>query len=197
MRAILGNPRYTGRQVWNRQRREEVLVDVHDVALGDETVMRWNDESDWVWSTAHTHEATIEPSDFEQAQRIRAAGAHRPTEAKRRTTIRRSTLSGLVACGLCGRRMQGQPNHGHTYYRCRFPSEYALTAQLDHPRTVYVQEAPIVAAVDRWLARLFDSKHIDDTCRVLAGASEVDDAAAAPVESARHLLADAHARLAK
>ena len=28
------NPRYTGRQVWNRQRKDEVLVDVHDVASG-------------------------------------------------------------------------------------------------------------------------------------------------------------------
>jgi site-specific DNA recombinase len=34
VRAILTNPRYTGRQVWNRQRRDEVLLDVHDVALG-------------------------------------------------------------------------------------------------------------------------------------------------------------------
>ncbi|MEO8697401.1 MAG: recombinase family protein, partial [Acidimicrobiales bacterium] len=28
IRAILRNPRYTGRQVWNRQRRDEVLIDV-------------------------------------------------------------------------------------------------------------------------------------------------------------------------
>jgi site-specific DNA recombinase len=34
IRAILANPRYTGHQVWNRQRRDEVLIDVDDVALG-------------------------------------------------------------------------------------------------------------------------------------------------------------------
>ncbi len=34
VRAILTNPRYTGRQVWNRQRKDEVLLDVNDVALG-------------------------------------------------------------------------------------------------------------------------------------------------------------------
>src|SRR4051812_17043155 len=61
VRAILSNPRYTGRQVWNRQRREEVLVDVQDVALGHETVMRWNHEAEWVWSTELVHEAIIEP----------------------------------------------------------------------------------------------------------------------------------------
>ena len=36
-RAILGNPRYTGHQVWNRQRHDEVLIEVQNVALGHET----------------------------------------------------------------------------------------------------------------------------------------------------------------
>jgi hypothetical protein len=45
VRTILRNPRYTGRQVWNRQRRDEVLIDVEDVALGHATKMRWNQES--------------------------------------------------------------------------------------------------------------------------------------------------------
>jgi len=34
VRAILINPRYTGVAVWGRQRRDEVLVDVKDVAAG-------------------------------------------------------------------------------------------------------------------------------------------------------------------
>ena len=46
--AILLNPRYTGRNVWNRQRRDEVLLDVDDVAAGHETKLRWNDQSDWI-----------------------------------------------------------------------------------------------------------------------------------------------------
>ncbi len=37
VRTILHNPRYTGREVWNLQRWEEVLIDVDDVALGHET----------------------------------------------------------------------------------------------------------------------------------------------------------------
>ncbi len=32
--AHLNNPRYTGREVWNRQRRDEELLDVEDVAAG-------------------------------------------------------------------------------------------------------------------------------------------------------------------
>ena len=42
VRAILTNPRYTGHQVWNKQRRQEVLLDIDDVALGHVTKLRWN-----------------------------------------------------------------------------------------------------------------------------------------------------------
>ena len=59
VRAILGNPRYTGRQVCNRQRRDEVLIDVRDVALGHETRMRWNGLDKWVWSTELVHEPLV------------------------------------------------------------------------------------------------------------------------------------------
>ncbi len=33
VRAILTNPRYTGRQVWNKQRTDEILMNVEDVAM--------------------------------------------------------------------------------------------------------------------------------------------------------------------
>src|SRR3954453_16881981 len=59
VRAILGNPRYTGRQVWNKQRKEEVLLDVQDVGMGYETRMRWNDPDTWVWSDAVVHEPLV------------------------------------------------------------------------------------------------------------------------------------------
>ncbi len=59
MRAILENPRYTGHQVWNKQRRDEALIDVHDVGLGHQTRMRWNDPSEWFWSEEPSHQALI------------------------------------------------------------------------------------------------------------------------------------------
>ena len=34
---ILTNSRYTGRQVWNRQRKQEILLDIGDIAAGYET----------------------------------------------------------------------------------------------------------------------------------------------------------------
>jgi hypothetical protein len=50
VRAILKNPRYTGRQVCNQHRKEEVLLDVAEVALGYETKLGWHDPGCWVWS---------------------------------------------------------------------------------------------------------------------------------------------------
>lgn len=42
MRAILINPRYTGYEVWNKQRKEERLLDIDDVTLGHTTRMTHN-----------------------------------------------------------------------------------------------------------------------------------------------------------
>ncbi|WP_329101454.1 recombinase family protein [Micromonospora sp. NBC_01699] len=52
VRVILLNPRYAGRQVWNRQRKAEILIDIEDVALGHETKMRWNPTREWIYSAA-------------------------------------------------------------------------------------------------------------------------------------------------
>jgi hypothetical protein len=68
-----GNARYTGRQVWNRQRRDEVLIDVNDVALGHQTCQRWRSEGDWIWSTQQTHQALVTDEDFRRVQSQLAA----------------------------------------------------------------------------------------------------------------------------
>lgn len=70
IRAILTNPRYTGRQVWNRQRKDEVLIDVDDVVLGHETKLRWNDTGQWLWSQHQAHEPLIDTTAFEQTQTV-------------------------------------------------------------------------------------------------------------------------------
>jgi site-specific DNA recombinase len=70
VRSILQNPRYTGREVWNKQRRDEVLISVDDVALGHETKMRWNDRDDWVWSERQMHEPLVMTELFEATQAV-------------------------------------------------------------------------------------------------------------------------------
>jgi DNA invertase Pin-like site-specific DNA recombinase len=197
VRAILKNPRYTGRQVWNRQRRDEVLVDVDDVALGHETKLRWNDKADWIWSNDETHEALVSTDDFVKVQEHMAAGVRRPASRKPRTTERPYVLRGLLFCGICGRRMGGQHTHGDAYYRCRYPAEYALANEVDHPRTVYVREDDIVCDLDRWLTTVFDPDNLDETCALLAAASVADDVDAAAIEAARRKLEDCDSRLAR
>jgi len=171
VRSILQNPRYTGREVWNKQRREEVLLDVEDVALGHESKMRWNHRSEWVWSEHPTHPAIVEPDTFATAQDI-FAGAQRSAVRKEKTR-HPYVLSGLVCCALCGRKMQASWNHGNAYYRCKFPAEYAITEE-KHAKTVYVREKAIVPSLDEWIGGLFAEEHLDTTCEALAAVSDLD-----------------------
>lgn len=169
VRAILGNPRYTGRQVWNRQRRDEILIDVRDVALGHETRMRWNDRDAWVWSQELTHEPLVSVELYEQVQAqfetTRRASTRTPKEG------RHYVLAGLMTCGKCGRRMHGAWNHGHPNYRCQFSNQYAIDPT-EHPRTLSVNEASLVPGLDRWLGSLFEPERLDDTCAALAAVSD-------------------------
>jgi site-specific DNA recombinase len=57
--TILRNPRYTGRQVWNRQRTDRDLVDPGDIALGHRPVQRWNLPDGWVISRKPAHPALV------------------------------------------------------------------------------------------------------------------------------------------
>jgi site-specific DNA recombinase len=133
--------------------------------------MRWNPSSQWVWSEHQTHPAIIDLDTFESAQDI-FAGAQR-TKARREQTRNTYVLSGMVRCAQCGRKMQGSWNHGQAYYRCKFPSEYAVV-EGQHPRTVYVREAAIVPGVDTWIATLFNDEHLDSTCEALAAVSDLE-----------------------
>jgi len=71
--AILQNPRYTGRQVWNRQRTDTELADPGNVTLGHKSVQRWNLPDGWVISARAAHPALISEDDFVAAQDISAA----------------------------------------------------------------------------------------------------------------------------
>lgn len=111
--AILANPRYTGRQVWNRQRTNH-----HETVPGDKRsslgiTRDWNPRSDWVISARRTHPALVSDADFLAAQQITAI----PMPADSRA--RRYRLTGLLVCGLCGRRLEAQWVHGRPGYRCR------------------------------------------------------------------------------
>jgi site-specific DNA recombinase len=57
-RPILASPGHPDRQVWNEQRKDEILLDVTDVALGHVARMRWNDDARWIYSDHVVHPPT-------------------------------------------------------------------------------------------------------------------------------------------
>ncbi|MFI7246489.1 recombinase family protein [Streptomyces qinglanensis] len=152
VRTILMNPRYTGHQVWNKQHKKEVLLDIDDVTLGHRTQLTWNPHDKWIWSAEPVHEPLVPMADFQNAQarqerRRNTAGVER----KVGPTKRSYALRGLLRCGLCDRKMQGNYNRGLPHYRCRYPAEYAHSASLPHPLAVYVRES--APTLTRCLAR--------------------------------------------
>ena len=76
--AILGNPRYTGRQVWNRQRTDFDLLDPANTSLGHRQVQRWNLPEGWVISKQPAHAALVSEADFITAQDTAAPRGPRP-----------------------------------------------------------------------------------------------------------------------
>lgn len=169
VRAILGNPRYTGHEVWNKQRKDEVLVNVEDVALGHITKMRWNETDQWITSAEPTHEPLVSRELFDAAQAMFNRNMRAATWTPR--SGRHYLLAGRMHYAVCDRRMQGQRNHDRAYYRCKFTEDYP-DGDREHPRNLYVKEAAVVSGLDRWLGSLSDDEHLDDTCDRLAGVSD-------------------------
>lgn len=196
VRVILTNPRYTGRQVWNKQRTEEVLIDVNDVALGHTTVMRWNPAEKWITSAAIAHAPLVDQDTFDQVQQILAGRGRRKPGTPNRSR-HAYIFKGLVHCEPCKRKMQGQYSHGVAYYRCRYPAEYAAANGLNHPRNVYLREDILIDPLDEWLTTAFAPTRRDDTIQALFEA-QADSELTIPAEAhLRAQLAACDAKIAR
>ncbi len=143
--AILGNPRYTGRQVWNRQRTDSELADPANTSLGHKSVQRWNLPGGWVISDRPAHPALVSEADFIAAQDISAARGPAPQAAPAAPGTRRYLLAGLLACGTCGRRMESAWSNGKAAYRCRHGHTSAAPPDPARPKNAYVREDRILA----------------------------------------------------
>ena len=85
----VANPRYTGRQVRNRQRTDHDLIDPANTGLGHRRVQRWDLPEGRVISARQAHPALVSEADFIAAQDATAGrGLAGPT-------ARRYLLAGL------------------------------------------------------------------------------------------------------
>ena len=138
MAAILANPRYTGRQVWNRQRTDFDLVDPGNTGLGHRQVHRWNLPEGWVISRKPAHPALVSEADFIAAQKATAP------RGPAGSATRRYLLAGLLACGRCGRRLESAWSNGKPAYRCRHGHTSAACPEPGRPKNTYVREDQIL-----------------------------------------------------
>ncbi|MDQ2812925.1 MAG: recombinase family protein [Actinomycetota bacterium] len=135
--TILENPRYTGRQVWNRQRTDTELVDPANVTLGHRAVPRRNLPDGWVISSRPAHPALVSEADFIAAQDVNASRGPLPRD---KPVVRRYLLAGLLACGVCGRRMESAWSNGKPAYRCRHGRTSAMAPDPSLPKNTYIRE---------------------------------------------------------
>ena len=150
MAAILANPRYTGRQVWNRQRTDFNLVDPANTGLGHRQVQRWNLPEGWVISKHPAHPALVSEADFIAAQEMAVPRGPAGPAA------RRYLQAGLLTCGRCGRRLESAWSNGRPAYRCRHGYASATGPEHSRPKNTYVREdqiLPHLAAAAILLAR--------------------------------------------
>jgi site-specific DNA recombinase len=142
--------------------------------------MRWNDEDKWIFSDDTAHPRVIDVRTFRQAQDLLTArrgvrGGHKPHKSRHAYA-----LKGLLFCGICGRRMKGHWANAAPYYRCRFPSEYALANHVEHPLNVTLRQDVLLEPLDTWLAAKFGPRYLPATIDELAAATippETDPAA--------------------
>ena len=145
--AVLANPRYTGRQVWNRQLTRSSSPGYRR----GKTVRRWNSRRDWVISKRIVHPPLVSEEDFISVEAIRAP---RPT---RDDKFRTYVLSGLMIYGVCLRRMDAYWVNGRAGYRCRHGHTSAKKKRpAGAPKNLYVRENHALTAITRQLAERYN-----------------------------------------
>ncbi|WP_242582113.1 recombinase family protein [Amycolatopsis sp. 195334CR] len=162
---ILRNPKYTGYQVYNRRARRS------------RSGSKINDPIKWVWSNEPVHEPLIAKPMYDELNARRAAkrgsrdgNAQSAHPAARRTNV----LRGMVFCS-CGRRMFGDAAHRYVYYKCwpRNNNRGRPDKYEGHPKTVYLREDALLAAITRFFAdRVFGEQRRAILAADLAGADD-------------------------
>jgi hypothetical protein len=90
-----------------------------------------------VISNRPAHAALVSEDDFIAAQDVNAARGPVPQDEP---VVRRYLLAGLIACGLCGRRMESAWSNGRAAYRCRHGRTSAMAPDPARPKNTYIRE---------------------------------------------------------
>ncbi|MEO3928549.1 recombinase family protein [Micromonosporaceae bacterium B7E4] len=144
---LLANPRYTGRQVWNRQYTDHQETDPGDRRTSRGAVRRWNPRDQWILSARLVHPPLVSETDFVQAQTVNAVAT--PADGQ----PRRYLLTGLIVCRTCGRRADAHWVHGRPGYRCRHGHTSASPPLPGRPKPLYLREDLLLAHIARQLNR--------------------------------------------
>ncbi|NGO08112.1 hypothetical protein G5C60_10775 [Streptomyces sp. HC44] len=189
--------------MWNRQRKEERLLDVDDVTLGHRTSMTHNPAEEWIRPNDPAHEAIISPDLFDTAATLRRQRARNQGRQERtgKQGGRPYALRGRVRHSRCGRKMQPATIRNHVHYRCEFKDQQAaLYPDLTHPHTVNLREDVVCRALDEWIARAFAPDRLTATIEALTLASTAASTAQThtPEQAhARQAIKDCERRLAR
>jgi hypothetical protein len=90
-----------------------------------------------VISNCPAHPALVSEADFIAAQDVNAARSPVPQDEP---VLHRYLLAGLLACVLCGRRMESAWSNGKPAYRCRHGRTSAIAPDPSRPKNTYVRE---------------------------------------------------------
>jgi site-specific DNA recombinase len=176
---ILRNPRYTGRQVWNRTSTDRSQRSTETGRFGQVR----NTAGQWVISETVVHPALVSEVDFVAAQSICTprTGPDGSTRSYR--------LSGLIQCARCGRRLDSHWVHGRAGYRCRHGHRSSRTHRAGKPGSLYRREDHLIAEIATQLShrghRLGESADDVEAFLRACGAIIVCDAAQVTVQLRR------------
>ena len=192
VRAILRNARYTGHEVFGRQRRDYELIDLSSPAEGHVRRMRWNDPSSWIWSPEPTHEALVSRENWTRAQAVNGAcETARPEVDVAALSARRTRFLCLVRTANARPDTRGGTRR---YYRCAARARYPGIADA-HARDVLVAEQPIVNALDEWLSELFAPDRAAETAHQIVTASTQAPDRSEQIQAARRRISAARREL--
>jgi hypothetical protein len=140
-------------------------------------VPRWHLPDGWVISNRPAHPALVSEADFIAAQDINAARGAAPQDVP---VLRRYLLAGLLACGMCGRRMGSAWSNGKAAYRCRHGRSSAMAPDPARPKNTYVREDKLLPHLQA-LHLLLTTPAVRARRRTRAGADVRDTASPAEV----------------